>query len=215
MDRPDEVVRGVGVGSVAPGRRPERAWTALLAVVAVGHHLGTLLGPLGAVGVVQQADLVDLLLPYAVVAAGGVGLLAVPRRAQVAGVLGLVLYVQGHGIHLAANSVAERQTSRTAVFWDELAGHALWYSGLYLLVGALLVGGAVTTRPGPLRAVLAVAVGLTFATNALGGHSVVLMVTACLVLLLLALRRRAGAAVDVGVAAAVALVSLPVLAAVS
>lgn len=193
----------------------ERAWTALLAVVAIGHHLGTLLSPLGRVGDVQWADLVDLVLPYAVVAAGGVALLAVPRRLQVAGVAGLVLYVQGHGLHLAANSIAERQPGPTAFFWDELGGHAVWYSGLYLLVGALLVGGAVTTRPGRLRLLLAVAVGATFATNALGGHSVPLALVSCGTLLVLAVRRRQGIAVDVGLAAAVALGSLPVLAALS
>ncbi len=193
----------------------EKAWTALLAVVAVGHHLGTLLGPLGPVGDVQQADLVDLALPYAVVAAGGLALLAVPRRPQVAGVAGLVLYVQGHGLHLAANSVAERQPGPTAFFWDELAGHAVWYAGLYLLVGALLVGGAVTTRPGPLRLLLAVAVGATFATNALGGHGVPLALASCVALLVLAVRHRQGIAVDVGLAAAVALVGLPVFAVLS
>lgn len=195
--------------------RAERAWTALLLVVAVGHHLGTFLAPLGQVGDVQQADLVDLALPYAVVASGGLALLAVPRRAQVAGVVALVLYVQGHGLHLAANSVAERDPGPTAFFWDELAGHAVWYAGLYLLVGALLVGGAVTTRPGPVRLLLSVVVGTTFATNALGGHSVPLAVLACAVLLVLAVRRRRGIAVDVGVAAAVALVSLPTFAAFS
>lgn len=185
-----------------------RAWTALLAVVAVGHQLGTLLAGLGTVGVVQVADLVDLLLPYAVVATGAVALLGVPRGPRIAGVVGLVLYVQGHGIHLAANSIAERQDSPTAFFWDELAGHAIWYAGLYLLLGALLVGRAVPTRPGPVRLVLSAAVGVTFATNALGGHAVPLAVGACLALGVLAALARRGLAVDVLVAAAGGLLTL-------
>ncbi|MBC7372784.1 MAG: hypothetical protein H7323_02185 [Frankiales bacterium] len=193
-------------------RRTTSAWTALLAVIAVGHHLGTLLAGLGPAGNVQQADLVDLLLPYAVVAAGGVALLAVPRSCQVAGVVGLVLYVQGHGIHLAANSIAERQASPAAFFWDELAGHAIWYAGLYLLLGALLVGRAVASRPGPVRLVLSVAVGVTFATNALGGHAVPLAVGACLVLGVLAARARQGLAVDVLLAAVCGLLSLAAIA---
>ena len=193
-------------------RRTTLAWIALLAVIAVGHHLGTLLTGLGPVGVVQQADLVDLLLPYAVVAAAGVALLAVNRSCQVAGVVGLVLYVQGHGIHLAANSIAGRQDSPTAFFWDELAGHAIWYAGLYLIIGALLVGRAVPSRPGPVRLLLSVAVGVTFATNALGGHAVPLAVGACLVLGVLAVRARQGLAVDVLVAAACGLLTLAAVA---
>ena len=185
-----------------------RAWTALLAVVAVGHHLGTLTAPLGQVGSVQQADLVDLLLPYAVVACGGLALLAAPRRCQVAGVVGLVLYVQGHGLHLAANSIAQQTDSDRAFFWDELAGHAVWYSGLYLLVAALLVGRVAPARPGPVRLLLAVAVGATFATNALGGYAVPLAVLACAGLLVVAVRQRDGTAVDVGVAAATGLLVL-------
>ena len=192
----------------ASRRRTVRAWTALLAVVAVGHHLGTLTAPLGELGDVQAADLLDLLLPYAVVAAAGVALLAVPRTAQVVGVAGLLLYVQGHGIHLAANSIAERQPSDTAFFWDELAGHAIWYAGLYLVLAALLVGRAVTTPPGPVRLVLSVAVGVTFATNALGGHAVPLAVVALLLLGGLAARRREGLAVDLLVAAVVGLLTL-------
>ena len=201
----------------APARsaqaRTTAAWTALLAVVAVGHHLGTLLAGLEPVGDVQQADLVDLLLPYAVVAAGGVALLGVPVGPRIAGVIGLVLYVQGHGLHLAANSIAERQDSPTAFFWDELAGHAIWYAGLYLLLGALLVGRAVATRPGPVRLLLSVAVGVTFATNALGGHAVPLAVGACLVLGGLAVRQRVGLAVDVLVAAVAGLLTLAAVAA--
>ena len=192
----------------ASRRRTVRAWTALLAVVAVGHHLGTLTAPLGELGDIQAADLLDLLLPYAVVAAAGVALLAVPRTAQVVGVAGLLLYVQGHGIHLAANSIAERQPSDTAFFWDELAGHWIWYAGLYLVLAALLVGRAVTTTPGPVRLVLSVAVGVTFATNALGGHAVPLAVVALLLLGGLAARRREGLAVDLLVAAVVGLLTL-------
>ena len=192
----------------ASRRRTVRAWTALLAVVAVGHHLGTLTAPLGELGDIQAADLLDLLLPYAVVAAAGVALLAVPRTAQVVGVAGLLLYVQGHGIHLAANSIAERQPSDTAFFWDELAGHAIWYAGLYLVLAALLVGRAVSTPPGPVRLVLSVAVGVTFATNALGGHAVPLAVVALLLLGGLAARRQQGLAVDLLVAAVVGLLTL-------
>jgi hypothetical protein len=202
------------VTAAATSRRPVTsvAWTALLAVVAVGHHLGTLLSPLGEVGDTQWLDWFDLLLPYAVVGTAGAALLAVPRACQLVPAAGLVAYVQGHGIHLAANSIAQRAPSDTAFLWDELVGHWLWYTGLYVVLGALLVGRAVGSRPGPLRLGLAVAVGVTFATNALGGHAVPLAVVGCAVLAALAARRREGLGTDVLVAAVAGLASLVVLA---
>jgi hypothetical protein len=88
-----------------------------------------------------------------------------------------------------------------------LAGLAIWYAGLYLLLGALLVGRAVPTRPGPVRLVLGAAVGVTFATNALS-RVVPLAVGACLAVGVLAARARRGLAVDVLVAAAGGLLTL-------
>jgi len=187
---------------------PALAWTAFLAVIAVGHHLGTLLTPLGDVGDAQWADWIDLLLPWCVVATAGAALLAVPTRMQLVGAAGLVAYVQGHGIHLAANSVANQVGGDTAYLWDELVGHAIWYAGLYLVLGALLVGRPVRASPGPVRLVLAVAVGLTLCSNAIGGHAVPLAVVGCVLLAALAWRRRSGNGIDVLVAASVALGSL-------
>lgn len=197
-----------GPGGRSGATRAATAWTAFLAVIAVGHHLGSLLSPLGEVGDAQWADWIDLLLPYAVVATAGTALLAAPRGPQVAGAVGLVLYVQGHGIHLAANSIAQRDPGDTAFLWDELVGHAVWYSGLYLLIGALLVGRAAQGKPGPLRLLLAVAVGVTLCTNAVGGHAVPLAVGASTALAVLAAGRRTGIGVDVLVTAVVALGSL-------
>jgi hypothetical protein len=196
------------VSAPASWLSPAAAWTALLAVIAVGHHLGTLLSPLGDVGDAQWVDWIDLALPWCVVVRAGAALLAVPARMQLLGAAGLVAYVQGHGIHLAANSIANQSGGDTAYLWDELVGHAIWYAGLYLVLAALLLGRAVPEPPGPLRLLLAVAVGLTFATNALGEHSVGLALVACTVLVGLAWRRRSGNGVDVLVAAAVALGAL-------
>jgi hypothetical protein len=72
-----------------------------------------------------------------------------------------------------------------------LAGLAIWYARLYLLLGALLVGRAVPTRPGLVRLVLSAAVGVTFATNALS-RVVPLAVGTCLAVGILA-AARAGA----------------------
>ena len=79
----------------------------------VGHHTGTLLEPLGNVadvggGETRWADWIDLVLPYVVVgcAAGALAASATPRRVWLLFGVAAVLYTQGHGIHLAANSIA-------------------------------------------------------------------------------------------------------------
>lgn len=185
--------------------RGTRHWTAFLAVIAVGHHLGTITAPLGDVGDTRWADWIDLALPWLVVATAGPVLLAARSRL---GAAGLVAYTSGHGIHLAANSVATQDGGDTAYLWDELVGHAVWYAGMYLVVLALLRATRELPAPGPLRLVLAVAVGVTWCTNAIGGHSVPLAVVANAVLLVLALRDRRGTATDVAVASSLALVSL-------
>ena len=48
-----------------------------------------------------------------------------------------VLYTQGHGIHLAANSVGNVAPGEPAYLWDEHVGHYLWYTGFALLVATL------------------------------------------------------------------------------
>ena len=166
---------------------------------------------LGEVGDAAWADWIDLGLPWLVVATAGACLLTAPadRRARLLGAVGLVAYVQGHGVHLAANSIATRDGGDTAYLWDELVGHAIWYAGLYLVVAALVLATRDTAgRPGPLRLLLALAVGVTFATNAIGGHAVPLALVANPLLLALAWRRRTGTALDLLLASAAALVTL-------
>ncbi len=118
-------------------------------------------------------DWADLLLPYAVLglAAGTLLAAGVGRRTWIGfGVAGL-LYTQGHGIHLAANSIGNAQPSAAAFLWDELAGHAIWYAGAAMVVATLaatMAERAATRNPAAIA--VAIAVGATWATNALGGH---------------------------------------------
>lgn len=88
--------------------------------------------------------------------------------------MGAIAYASGHGIHLAANSIANADPGETAHLWDEVVGHAVWYAGVALVVGALAATMRDRPRPGPVGYVLAVAVGLTWASNAVGGGTEVL-----------------------------------------
>lgn len=118
------------------------AASALPAVPVVGalalpasHDLDARLG-------VTYGELADLLTPFGVI---GASLLVLAVLRPRAGALALaaaaaILYADGHGMHLAANSINARQlpidAARTANFWDEQLGHIEWHAGLLGLMGA-------------------------------------------------------------------------------
>lgn len=139
----------------------------------VTHHFGLLPDGLGeAGGGTRWTDWVDLLVPYLVIGTALAALAAVgtDRRGWVAAVAGAVLYAQGQGMHLAANSISNAHGDAEPVhLWDEIVGHLLWYGGLALLVAVLARGFVdVRLRVGWRSGVLAVLTGVTWATNALG-----------------------------------------------
>lgn len=153
-----------------------RAWRWLgwfAVAVVVGHHVGTVFGPLGEAGLrTEWADWIDLLTPYAVIGTAAAALLAAgaDRIAWLLAASGAVAYVQGHGIHLAANSISNARGGDQPVhLWDEVAGHYLWYAGLFLLVAALARTLAGWPRPGRLAWLPAVLFGITSATNGIEG----------------------------------------------
>lgn len=147
---------------------PARRLAVCAVVYNVAHHLGLLPGVvLG--GGTRWNDWLDLLVPYAVVGSA-LAVLAGARtdgRGWVAALAGAVLYVQGHALHLAANSVANARGDAAPVhLWDEVVGHALWYAGVALLAAVLV--RAVDPLITPASVALALVTGLTWTTNALG-----------------------------------------------
>ncbi len=156
-------------------RTDPRRWLAVLAVVyVIGHHTGTLLGPLGTVGPTRWADWVDIFLPYALLGSAAMVLLRAeaPRRAWVVLGVGAVVYTQGHGIHLAANSIGnELGHAPVITLWDEHLGHYVWYLGVAVVVAALVLGVR-TLELSRLGWFLAALVALTLTTNAIEGQSV-------------------------------------------
>ncbi|HEX4698640.1 MAG TPA: hypothetical protein VH857_04660 [Actinomycetes bacterium] len=157
-------------------------WLVLLALgYAIFQHEGELLRGLGNVssvadGSTRWADWVDLLTPYVVTGAVGGALRAggASRGVWTLYWFAAILYTQGHGIHLAGNSVdnALPGNPQPAYLWDEEAGHWLWFVGFYLLVVALALALADRRmRGGPLAYVLSLLVGFTSFTNSVEGQT--------------------------------------------
>jgi hypothetical protein len=170
-------------------------WTAVAACAyALLHHLGALPDGLGnAPHETRWVDWVDLLVPYLVV---GPALLAVAaagtdRRGWWIALVGAGAYVQGHGLHLAANSIGNVRGDAAPVhLWDEILGHWIWYSGVALL--AVAVGRAVAVRASPAGLLLALGVGATWTTNALEGTTAAGSLAVALALTAWGARRRDG-----------------------
>jgi hypothetical protein len=171
--------------------RRRLAWF-VVAVIA-GHHVGTVFGPLGGAGDTRWADWIDLVVPFLVLGAAAATLAAAgPGRREwvLLGVCG-VLYTQGHGIHLAANSIANVEPSDVVHLWDETVGHWIWYVGLAGIVGTLALAVAdVPSSRNAWSVALALAYGATMFTNSIEGGTVALGFVTSVVFIAWGWRRR-------------------------
>lgn len=163
-------------------------WLALTALsYAVVHHLGLLPDGLGAgPDSTRWADWLDLLVPWLVLLPAALTLRAAPADEPTWWLFGAgaLAYASGHGIHLAANSVGNERPGQPAHLWDEVVGHAIWYAGVALVLAALVRTMRGRPRPGWVAHLLAVAVGVTWASNAGGADGgwllgVLVSVAAC------------------------------------
>ncbi|MGW4465428.1 hypothetical protein [Micromonospora sp. NPDC004704] len=140
------------------------------------HHLGGALGGLGTVGPTRWADWAELLVPYAVLVPAAVALAAGGARRTVWAVylVGALVYAEGKGVHVAANSIGNVAPGPASHLWDEVVGHYLWYAGAALVLGALAATFARSAPPHGIGGyLLALLVGLTHATNSLEGGTAV------------------------------------------
>ncbi|REE95822.1 hypothetical protein [Thermomonospora umbrina] len=170
---------------------------ACLAVTAIAysvmHHIGFGLAWLGTVGGTRWVDWIDIGTPYAVLLPAAMALYAgdAGRATWALYLVGAITYVEGHGIHLAANSVGNDAPGEVAHLWDEVVGHYLWYAGVFLVFAALarvLLRTSVT--PGTPAYLLAAITGVTVATNALEGGTALMCIGVAAAFL--AWARRAG-----------------------
>jgi hypothetical protein len=173
---------------------PGAHWAAASALTYnLTHHLGALPGGLGSPGAATRwVDWIDLLTPYAVVGTALAALAAAgtDRRGWWLALLGAGAYVQGHAVHLAANSIGNARGDAAPVhLWDEVVGHWLWYAGVALLLVALARSLRLPLSAGSV--VLAAATGVTWTTNALEGTTAVGSLVVATALSVWGWRRRA------------------------
>ncbi len=105
-----------------------------------------------------------------------------------------ITYVEGHGVHLAANSIGNRHPSALAHLWDETVGHYLQHVGLAAMAAALMLAvGRQRRFPPALALPLATLAGMTHVTNALEGGTAWLGLAVAAVFSIWGWRRRSQA----------------------
>jgi len=119
--------------------------------------------------------------------------------------VGTILYVEGHGIHLSANSIGNvaslQETAEPTIdiihLWDEVVGHYFWFAGLavVLYVCVVSVRGQPLNLPVWPSVVGGALTGLTWATNGLEGGTAVFSLVIAAAALGLVERRRTGLSV--------------------
>jgi hypothetical protein len=158
----------------------QRAFVAFAVAALAFHHLPT-------IDVLNLGILIDLFAPLAVVGAAAAVLFAErpSRLALAVGFVAALAYVEGHGIHLAANAIngAEPagEAGRRAEFWDERFGHIQWHLGWFglLLAFCLAERDHPGTWPGFRSAAVPVAaLGFTFFTSTVEGQTWPLLLAA-------------------------------------
>jgi hypothetical protein len=157
--------------------RPDVAFLLFAASFAVFQHVPSFAGGAG--------DWIDLLTPFAVVAATTLVLVSLRARpwAIALALLAGVLYVDGHGIHLAANSIGNEGVEGSpgediTHFWDETFGHIEWHVGWMLLVLAIVLAEALAPGPRgwrprswPVGVATVLVLGATLFTSTVEGHT--------------------------------------------
>jgi hypothetical protein len=174
-------------------RMYSRALAATALAYVLLHHLGLLPSGLGAGPEgTRWADWLDLAVPWLVLAPAAVTLWAgrADVRSWVVFGAGVVAYTSGHGIHLAANSIGNQDPGPTAHLWDEVVGHLVWFVGVALVLAALALTMIGKPRPHAVGYVLAAAAGLTWASNAIGGGTLLLSLAVAIAAAAFGWRRR-------------------------
>jgi hypothetical protein len=113
-------------------------------------------------------------------------------------VLGLICYVEGHGLHLSANAidrllVGQEDTAlhQSVYILDEVISHFVWDSGVLIIALGLILAGTRVHFPRlswaqwAFLGIGAVFFGFSYTTNAIEGQTVVLTFPAAILMSLI------------------------------
>ena len=119
----------------------------------------------------------------------------VRNAAKIILITGTIAFVEGHGMHLAANAIARHLLTlhnqplfELTYFFDETLGHILWDSGIILLsAGIVIIGFNLDGKKAPtsnLAVIVLAAVfyGFTYFVNAVEGQTVIFTLPVSLVI---------------------------------
>lgn len=165
----------------------------------------------GFAGPVNQGDALDFLTPWVVIPVAVLLFLKLgkmadrnPRKASsrsfmaagIVFVLGLIAYVEGHGLHLSANAIdrllhgQEGSGIYQAVYlFDEVISHFIWDAGVLIIAVGLLLAGRIIRFPRPSRVQWgylgcgACLFGFSYAVNAVEGQTVPLTLPAAVLMI--------------------------------
>ena len=169
--------------------RPDRAFLAFAATFFVFHQFPSiLLSDRGEAAV-------DVLTPFVVVLVTVAVLLSLgaPRGPALAALAAGSLYVHGHGVHLAANSIHNDGVETDLVyFWDERFSHIESVLGWFGLVAAICLAERASARRSDgspaLLSLAAVVLGWSFFTSTVEGQTWWLELPAAVLFIVWALR---------------------------
>jgi len=163
-------------------------------------------------GPVSRADAFDFLTPLAVIP---VALAVFYKFRKAAGtesralskfskwsvpvfVLGLIFYVEGHGLHLSANAIdrllggqEETALHQSVYIYDEVISHFIWDSGVLIIAAGLILAGIRIHFPrlSPLQWTFlgggAACFGFSYTVNAIEGQTVALTLPAAVLMSLI------------------------------
>jgi len=164
----------------------------------------------GFAGPVSRGDALDFLTPLAVIPVAVVLFLKMKkepgrdargestgpsRMAVVVFILGLIGYIEGHGIHLSANAIdrllhgQEGSALYQAVYlFDEVISHFIWDGGVLIIAAGLILAGMKIRFSGlsPAQWVYLVGgagfFGFSYAVNGIEGQTVVLTLPAAVLM---------------------------------
>jgi len=163
-------------------------------------------------GPVSRADAFDFLTPLFVIPVALAAFLKLRRAAAAEGrsfsrssnwsvavlVLGLICYVEGHGLHLSANAIdrllvglENTPLHRSVFIYDEVISHLVWDSGVLITAAGLILAGIQVNLPRlswAQRGFLAagsVFFGFSFAVSAIEGQTVALTFPAAVLMTLI------------------------------